>query len=351
MFGKAFEPQRVGPDPWLYAALATALQFAARRGRREPSRRIRLRSPQSEEPPIDGEHDPEDGYGRPEPHGSPMRVERSATVADFMDNAGTFLEAREAEHNLIFGICSQVEADPSAYEGPPYLATVLHGDKVVGAALRTPPWRLVVSMLDHPGAAHRLADDLQGESLPGVVGPADAAGSFAEAWGETIGITPRVLRHERGFRLRRVIPPRPAPGTMIHARDEHRRLLSAWVAAFHEEALIDSPAQDFDRTADRWIKGLGRTAWLWVDRGRPVSLTGVGGPTPHGIRVGPVYTPPEYRGRGFASNLVAEVSQRQLDAGKTFVFLFTDLANPTSNKIYQAIGYEAVNDVDEWGFV
>ena len=94
----------------------------------------------------------------------------------------------------------------------------------------------------------------------------------------------------------------------------------------------------------------GRTVYLWVDDGRPVSMTGAGGLTPNGIRVGPVYTPPGDRGHGYASNLVAQVSQAQLDSGRTYVFLFTDLANPTSNKIYQAIGYEPVNDFDEWEF-
>ena len=102
--------------------------------------------------------------------------------------------------------------------------------------------------------------------------------------------------------------------------------------------------------ARNWIERNGRTAYLWIDRGRPVSLTGAGGLTPNGIRVGPVYTPREDRGRGYASNLVARVSQELLDSGRTFVFLFTDLSNPTSNKIYQAIGYEPVSDVDEWEF-
>src|SRR5262245_17418559 len=99
-----------------------------------------------------------------------------------MDLAGEFLEAREAEHNLIFGICSNIEADPNQFEGAPYLATVMHGDRVVGAAIRTPPWRLVLSVMDHPGAAHRLADDLVGEPLPGCVGPSMAAEHFAEGW-------------------------------------------------------------------------------------------------------------------------------------------------------------------------
>ena len=81
---------------------------------------------------------------------------------------------------------------------------------------------------------------------------------------------------------------------------------------------------------------------LWEDGGEIVSVSGWGGPTPNGIRVGPVYTPPEARGRGYATALVAELSQTLLDGGRTFVFLYTDLANPTSNAIYERIGYVRV---------
>ena len=279
-----------------------------------------------------------------------MDVLRSSSVAGFMDLAGEFLGAREAEHNLIFGICSNIEADPTMFgEGAPYLATVLHGDRVVGAAIRTPPWRLVLSVMDHPGAAHRLVDDLMDEKLPGVVGPSMAAEHFAEGWTRVTGTPSRIKTRERAFQLRRVTPPRPAPGRMIRSDQSHHGLLAAWAKAFNEEAL-DGPAADWDLMAERWIKGIGRTAYLWEDGGRAVSLTGVGGLTPHGTRVGPVYTPPEARGRGYASNLVARASQLQLDAGRDFVFLFTDLANPTANKIYQDIGYEPVIDIDEYEF-
>jgi len=278
-------------------------------------------------------------------------VLRSSSVRGFMDLAGDYLGAREAEHNLIFGICSNIELDPAIFgEGPPYLATVLHGDRVVGAAIRTPPWRLVLSVMDHPGAAHRLVDDLAAEALPGCVGPAMAAEHFAEGWTRVTGTPSHVSTHERAFELRRVVPPRSAPGEMIRSDPSHRQLLAAWARAFSEEARDGGPEQDWDAMADRWIRGVGRTAYLWADGGRVVSLTGVGGLTPHGIRVGPVYTPPADRGRGYASNLVAQVSQMQLRAGREYVFLFTDLANPTANKIYQAIGYEPVGDVDEWEF-
>jgi predicted GNAT family acetyltransferase len=85
-------------------------------------------------------------------------------------------------------------------------------------------------------------------------------------------------------------------------------------------------------------------------RGEPVSLAAARGETPNGIRIGPVYTPPEHRGHGYASAVTAAASQDQLDRGRHFVFLFTDLSNPTSNKIYQAIGYERVCDVDMYRF-
>jgi predicted GNAT family acetyltransferase len=100
---------------------------------------------------------------------------------------------------------------------------------------------------------------------------------------------------------------------------------------------------------DRWLARRGRTLFLWED-GEPMSLCGVGGETPNGIRIGPVYTPPAFRTRGYASALVAAVSQTELDAGRRFCFLFTDQANPTANHIYQAIGYEPIRDVDAYRY-
>ena len=82
-----------------------------------------------------------------------------------------------------------------------------------------------------------------------------------------------------------------------------------------------------------------------------MSLAGFGGPTPNGIRIGPVYTPPDLRGRGYGTAVTAEVSRLLLDRGHRFCFLYTDLANPTSNAIYMRIGYEPVCDSREVAFV
>ena len=88
--------------------------------------------------------------------------------------------------------------------------------------------------------------------------------------------------------------------------------------------------------------------YLWEDD-EVVSMAGYNGPTPHGIRVSAVYTPPEHRGRGYARACTAALSQILLDSYQ-FCFLFTDRANATSNYIYQQIGYKPVCDVDEYRF-
>ena len=154
---------------------------------------------------------------------------------------------------------------------------------------------------------------------------------------------------ERIYRLARVIAPIPVPGRIRIATKADRDLVASWLDAFNREALGDSEPSDIEAITDRWLARRGRTLHLWED-GEVVSLAGVGSPTPNGVRVGPVYTPPEARNQGYASALVAAASQAELDAGQRFCFLFTSLANSTSNHIYQTIGYEPVRDVDAWRF-
>jgi predicted GNAT family acetyltransferase len=276
-----------------------------------------------------------------------MELRRSADVDDFLAAAGDFLVAREAEHNLILGVCSSLRETPEAYPDPPYFATVTDHDRVVAVAIQTPPFQLVLSEIDDPAVTSLLADDLVDRDLPGAVGPVDRVRAFiAERMAR--GAPPaRLTTQERIFRLTAVTPPTPVPGRMRIALPADRDLVARWLDAFMREAFDDAEPADIEGMTERWIARRGRSLHLWED-GEVVSLTGVGSRTPNGVRIGPVYTPPEARNHGYASALVAAASQAQLDAGRRFCFLFTDLANPTSNHIYQTIGYEPVRDVDMW---
>lgn len=277
-------------------------------------------------------------------------VLRWSNVHDFFGAAQGFLAAREAEHCLLLGIASTIADHPDVYREP-RLWTVHEDGRVVAAALCTPPHNLILSQLDEPRWLAALAADvLASDEVPGVLGPTAAARWFADAWSARTGRAAVRVVQERIFRIDRVVAPRPVPGRCREAEERDRALLSAWWSAFTAEALPDTPPGDPAEAADRFLRRAGRVAYLWDDAGEVVALAGAGGPTPRGIRIGPVYTPPDRRGRGYASNLVAAVSQLQLASGRSFCFLFTDLANPTSNHIYQAIGYAPVVDVEQHRF-
>ena len=162
-----------------------------------------------------------------------------------------------------------------------------------------------------------------------------------------------VHREERIYRLTSVrLPSGPPLGDMRSVQPSDRSLLIEWFAAFAIDTNDPDPI-DPAAAADRLIAGESSALglYLWEVDGEPRSMAGHSGPTPRGMRVGPVYTPPDQRRHGYAGALVAALSQRLLDGGREFCFLFTDLANPTSNHVYQEIGYEPVCDVTQWRVV
>lgn len=281
-----------------------------------------------------------------------VEIRQVDSVERFVAAAGAFLVAREAEHNLILGICSGLQAlaaDAAPTDDTmPAFYVGSSGDRVVLAAVRTPPYNLVLSEVDEAAGVDALADALAGDDLPGILGPAEHVGAFAVRWCAANGRAPGLAMSERIFQLTVVRPPpTPTPGQIRRAVPADRPLVVAWFEAFGREALPDAPPTDMGALVDRRLAEGG--VFLW-DRGGPVSLAVAGSRTPNGTRIGPVYTPAAYRRKGYASACVAAVSQAQLDAGRRLVCLYTDLANGTSNHIYQEIGFEPVRDVDAWRF-
>jgi predicted GNAT family acetyltransferase len=217
----------------------------------------------------------------------------------------------------------------------------------VGAAcLQTPPYALLLTG-GPPEAVEELADTLAraGWPLPGVNGGEAAATRFAARWEQRTGAAASVFQRHRLYRLGELVPPSPAPdGRARAATPGDRDLLTGWFLAFESEigALTERDSARMARDVDERI-GSGRLT-LWEAGGAPVSVAAVTEQIAGMTRVGPVYTPPGLRRRGYAGGVTAAVTQAALDAGSQEVLLFTDLANPTSNGIYQRLGYEPVED-------
>jgi predicted GNAT family acetyltransferase len=177
-----------------------------------------------------------------------------------------------------------------------------------------------------------------------VNGHVAAAEAFAATWRAahpSRKVT--VERRLRLYRLGELTWPDPAPdGVLRVAADADTPLLTDWFAAFADEVRDMGAGQDqAPHVRDKLSYG---GALIWEADGRPVAVACVTRQVVKMTRIGPVYTPPEFRGRGYGSAVTAEASRRAREAGAEEVLLYTDLANPTSNSIYQRIGYRAVED-------
>jgi RimJ/RimL family protein N-acetyltransferase len=220
--------------------------------------------------------------------------------------------------------------------------------EVSAAFLHTPPFPVALTSVPGPAAA-ALAQVLAARSHPvqGVNADPGSAEAFARAWHEVTGDAIELHMRNRLFRLGELRWPDPRPpGQARVAGPADRSLLIAWSEAFHREA--QSGPEDLVSMVDDRLSYRGLT--VWEDTGQPVSMAGLTRMAAGQVRVGPVYTPPGLRGKGYAGAVTAAVSQAARDAGAGQVLLFTDLANPTSNALYQRLGYEPVEDRAVWSF-
>lgn len=285
-----------------------------------------------------------------------FHTERHASAADFLDVAEEMLAREEIANNVILGVPSYLRAHPED-DAPENLYLTVHEDEhIAGAAMMTPPHHLVVHVEPSiPDSAGALATILEAvlplqEQVNSLLGRIPLVQSAAALWNERASRQMSLAMQERVFVLREVTWPRKAPGALYLATDEDLELAARWFVDFVTEALPDEITSE---TGERARKAVAEDrVYFWkVQEGddlRAVSLVAASRTMPHGRSVGPVYTPPAERGKGYASNATAALSHVLLDQGYEYTTLFTDLANPTSNRIYQAIGYRPVCDYEMW---
>jgi len=271
----------------------------------------------------------------------------------FLTQAGEFLRSRPALHTIHLTVTTALSSRGMRVygEGDPVFGTLVRDGEVRATFFRTPPGRLMLTPLTAEEATDLAAQlAVRGDELPGVVAERDTASMFAEAWARQTGSVSELNSRQRLYRLGELTTPEPSPpGSPRVATAKDREQLMRWYVEFHEAIGESGTAQDPGEWADSRIAYGGITLWETPD-GTPVSLAGITPKVAGQVRVAPVYTPADLRGRGYAGAVTAEVSSMARAVGAEEVLLFTDLANPTSNALYQRIGYRPVEDFAGYDF-
>lgn len=273
-----------------------------------------------------------------------MRIDITSDAARFMHDVEPFLRRDPLRHTVhATSIVNQVSG---RYSGTRFLSVRDGSDAVVGLAQCTSGGHVYLGELP-PRSVSAVAEGLaaQGISLTDVEGEDADAVALAEYWSVTRGGSHRALYSTRLFRLGTLSAP-DAAGTPRLATEDDIIVCLDWARAF--DAEIGEPTR-FDETAVR-RRIDAQLWWLWEHAGVPTSLVARQTAVLGWARIGPVYTPPPLRGNGFASALTAAVAGR-IRAEGADACLFTDLGNPTSNKIYQEIGFESVRDFVRYSLV
>ncbi|MFD4762921.1 GNAT family N-acetyltransferase [Streptomyces sp. NPDC058439] len=256
-------------------------------------------------------------------------------VDAFLDAAGASLAARPVENTLVLTVAAALRrGGPHAYTGSAPLLGWWRGadGEVAGTLVQTPPYRPLLGTVA-PEALAPLAAALP---LTEINADRATAEALAATWPGH-----RVDQEQRLYRLETLVPPSPAPaGRPRAATAADRELLVRWLRAFADQ--VGQPGKNAERLVDE--RTAAGTLTLWEDGGVPVSMAGASPRIAGTVRIATVYTPAEYRGRGYAAAVTAEVARAAREAGAQEVLLFTDLANPTSNGVYRRIGFRAVSD-------
>jgi predicted GNAT family acetyltransferase len=270
------------------------------------------------------------------------RVETGDDAALTLGRAGAFLRSSPVHHNLVLSLLQERSIHPE----PGRYWTVLDGDEVVGVAFQSPlSFHAAITTMP-PEALPALVDAMAliASDLPGVFGEAGISARFAGHWAETLKVPTAPVEGQRLYRLGSLVAPTDVPGRLRMADDGDQDLVLSWLEDFRDETGGHPPPVHV--VARRIAAGF---VALW-GHDRPVSMAYFTPPAAGVSRIGPVYTPPPQRRRGFAAACTAATSDVALRSGADDCVLYTQLTNPQSNAIYRRIGYRAVSEQLRYAF-
>jgi predicted GNAT family acetyltransferase len=272
---------------------------------------------------------------------------------EFLSLVENLLAQNETKNNLILGLAMGLKKNLRAYgEALPLMALVRDGFGNIGAAaVMTPPFPVVVYCEPvNRNALEALVDFLLASEwqVSGVNGVEAVSEAFARLWQEKTGQAFRTVVRMRAYELRSVVRVEYPHGEMRLAKPHEAQLAADMLNAMGDEVVLGPRRIITAESQSRQIEH--GNVFFWEGAGKIVAITVANRPQIKGICLSGVYTLPEERKKGYARALVAEVSKELLRRGYDLTNLFTDLSNPTSNKIYQEVGYHPVCDYHQYEF-
>ena len=271
-----------------------------------------------------------------------IEVSFSDDAAWVLNKAKIFLGSKPVHHNVILTL---LHARVAQHKPGRYWIAV-DGNAVVGVVFQSPlSFRAIVTPMD-PEVVPLLVDAISDAKvrLPGVTGDVTTAAHFAGQWAERQKSAVVPFMGQRIYEVDKVEEPTAVSGHFRQAVLSDRERLINWVSHFYTDTGVqDSSSESI--VDERLPAG---QLYLWDDAGT-VSMAGLTPPVEGVVRVQLVYTPPEYRGKGYASACVASLSKRIRGEGYRCI-LYTDLGNPISNSIYRRMGYRAVVEGIQYRF-
>jgi uncharacterized protein len=271
-----------------------------------------------------------------------IELRRYSNFSQFKQDVLPFLEKHEGENNLPLGVIMNMKPG----QKPLYMGTVNKDGELALVLLQTHPSQLILSK-SLPFAAEDIEEIAKKlyksyPNIPGMVGEKWLATALAERIAGLQHSRVHVQMKQRIYVLQQVKKPASQRGVLRPAQMSDMAMLCQWFVRFCEDVRLPESAEKATQAVQEAIAN--QQIYVWMISGEPVSMARWARPTKTNVTIGWVYTPQEKRKHGYASDCVAALTQQLLDSGYKTVSLYTDLDNPTSNKIYTEIGYEPVMD-------
>ena len=281
-----------------------------------------------------------------------MQFKQYTGIKEFYHAAYDFLMRHEAQNLIPLGniIIGEKGEDKSGWRDPAnwFMAAVSDGAEVQLAAVMTPPHNITLYARENKideSAVSFLINGIADVPVPGVTAKRDMALYFANTYCAVKSMKYETVMEQRIYELTEVSPGIPRVGTMRLADESDMCFLPYWLEAFYSAETYGKTTMNIPQDGAPYLDKIKqKKIYVLEDGGKPVSIAGATRELQKVCGVAHVYTPPYFRNRGYATSCVARLSQMILDRGFTKCVLYTDLANPTSNGIYQKIGYRPICD-------